>query len=134
MAINLTFTELSEDDMNFRTFFDQAITIESRRRSFQDIGASGAKLDPGNGITVSKVESDRGQVECYTCGEKGHKSPKCPRSNKTQKPGHDRYRKSGNFNKNKNSQEQDQQPRNQPGGGYNQQSYNKNRYQPYNGG
>ena len=49
--------ELSEADMNFKKFFDQAVTIESRRRSFQDIGASGAKLDPGNGITASKVET-----------------------------------------------------------------------------
>ena len=49
--------ELSEADNNFKKFFDQAVIIESRRRSFQDIGASGAKLDPGNSITVSKVET-----------------------------------------------------------------------------
>ena len=107
--------------------------IETRRKSFQDIGASGAKLDPGNGITVSKVESDKGQIEFYTCGQKGHIRPDCPRSNKTQKPGNGGYRKSGNYNRNRNSQEQDQQPRNQSGEGYNQQSYNRKGYQPYNG-
>ena len=120
--------ELPEADMNFKKYFDQAVKIESRRKSFQDIGASGAKLDPGNDITISKVESNKGQIQCYTCGERGHKSPDCPRSNKTQKPGNGGYRKSGNYDRNRNSQEEDPQPRNQSGEGRNQQSYNRKGY------
>ena len=68
--------ELSDEDMNFKKYFDQAVKIKARRKSFQDIGASGAKLDPGNVITVSKIETDKGQIQCYTCGEKGHWRPK----------------------------------------------------------
>ena len=122
--------------MNLKKFFDQAVTIESRRRSFQDIGASGAKLDPGNGITVSKFETggNRRQVECFKCGQISHIAPQC-RVNKAQKNGDERNKKYRNFNKHGNSQGGgDQQPRNQSGGGYNQQSYRQNGSQSYNGG
>ena len=47
--------ELFEADNNFKKFFDQSCLAESRRKSFQDISTSGAKLDPAGGITVSKV-------------------------------------------------------------------------------
>ena len=64
--------EEEEADNNFKKFFDQACMAESRRKSFQDIGTSGAKLDPAGGITVSKVDTPGKQVECYNCGQFGH--------------------------------------------------------------
>ena len=92
--------ELPEADMNFKKYFDQAVKIESRRKSFQDIGASGAKLDPGSEVTIIKVESKKGQVECYSCNEKGHISTNCPKNTEAQKLDKGAFRKSDQYNRN----------------------------------
>ena len=46
-----------EEDSNFKKYFDQACIAEQKRKSFQEIGTSGAKLDPTGGISVSKVDT-----------------------------------------------------------------------------
>ena len=133
--------KLSEADNNFKNFFDQVSGIESRRRSFQDIGASGTKVDPAGGITVNKVETSgsKKQLECYNCGQSGHIAPRCPKASKAQKSGNGGNRKSGNFNNQGSSQSYNQvgnnkQSHNQSGSGYNQQSHKQSGSQSYNGG
>ena len=38
--------ELEKADTNFKKYFDQACIAEQKRKSFQEIGTSRAKLDP----------------------------------------------------------------------------------------
>ena len=53
--------ELEEVDTNFKKYFDQACIAEQKRKSFQEIGMSGAKLDPSSGVSISKVDTSRKQ-------------------------------------------------------------------------
>ena len=46
--------ELEEAGVTFKGFFDQACMSEQKRKAFQEIGTSGAQLDPSGGISVSK--------------------------------------------------------------------------------
>ena len=46
--------ELEEADSTFKKYFDQACISEQKRKSFQEIGTSGAKLDPTGGVSMSK--------------------------------------------------------------------------------
>ena len=48
---------MTESDSNFKKFFDTAVLAEARRKSYEDNGTSGAKLDPAGGVTVSKVDT-----------------------------------------------------------------------------
>merc|ERR1712179_750046 len=49
--------ELEEVDSTFKRYFDQACIAEQKRKSFQEIGTSGAKLDPTGGVSVSKWDT-----------------------------------------------------------------------------
>ena len=46
-------------DLTFKMFYDQAIIAEQRRKSFQEIGESGAKLDPGSVACLAMLDSDQ---------------------------------------------------------------------------
>ena len=48
-----------EGDLTFKKFYDQAIIAEQRRKSFQEIGESGAKLDPGGAACLAMLDSDQ---------------------------------------------------------------------------
>ena len=51
--------EVEEGDTSFKRCFDQACVIEQRRKAFQEIGTSGAKLDSTNGVIISKIDSEK---------------------------------------------------------------------------
>ena len=48
-----------EGDITFKRFYDQAIIAEQRRKSFQEIGESGAKLDPGGAACLAMLDGDQ---------------------------------------------------------------------------
>ena len=54
--------ELEKADSTFKRYFDQACIAEQKRKSFQEIGTSGAKLDPTGGVSVSKWDASEKQV------------------------------------------------------------------------
>ena len=41
-------------DQTYKMYFDQAIIAEQKRKSFSEIGVSGANLDSASGISISK--------------------------------------------------------------------------------
>ena len=43
----------------FKAYFDQAIISEQKRKSFQEIGDSGAKLDPGGAACLALLDADQ---------------------------------------------------------------------------
>ena len=49
--------EVEEGESNFKRCFDQACFAEEKRKSFQEIGTSGAKLDPSGGVSVRKLDT-----------------------------------------------------------------------------
>ena len=49
--------ELEEADSTFKKYFDQACVSEQKRKSFQEIGTSGAQLDPTGAVSVSKWDA-----------------------------------------------------------------------------
>ena len=49
--------ELEEADSTFKKYFDQACVSEQKRKSFQEIGTSGAKLDLTGGFSMSKWDA-----------------------------------------------------------------------------
>merc|ERR1711888_368899 len=48
-----------EGEPTFKTYYDQAIIAEQRRKSFQEIGESGAKLDPGGAACLAMLDTDQ---------------------------------------------------------------------------
>ena len=51
--------EMEEEETNFKKCFDQACMVEQRKKAFQEINTSGAKLDSISGISISKVDSEK---------------------------------------------------------------------------
>ena len=45
----------------YKTYFDQAVIAEQKRKSFSEIGVSGAKLDFASGISISKWDTSSGK-------------------------------------------------------------------------
>ena len=48
-----------EGEPTFKAYFDQAVLSEQKRRSFADIGESGASLDPGGAACLALMEPDK---------------------------------------------------------------------------
>ena len=44
---------------SFKAYFDQAVISEQKRKSFQEIGDSGAKLDPGGAACLALLDADQ---------------------------------------------------------------------------
>ena len=48
-----------DGEPTFKAYFDQAVMSEQKRKSFQEIGDSGAKLDPGGAACVALLDADQ---------------------------------------------------------------------------
>ena len=62
-CLNDTYIQRDLCDMDgeptFKAYFDQAVLSEQKRKSFQEIGDSGAKLDPGGAACLALLEDDQ---------------------------------------------------------------------------
>ena len=50
---------LKDADPKLKTYLDEAIAAEARRKSFKEIGASSSILDNSGGAALSKVDGDK---------------------------------------------------------------------------
>ena len=66
--------EFEEVDTTFQRYFDQACISEQKRKSFQDISTSGAKLDPTAGVSVNKWEAGKTDQDSKSGGKHGKKN------------------------------------------------------------
>ena len=71
--------ELKGADMNFKKYFGAACEAEQRRKSLDEIGSSGAKLDGTNGVSVNKWETF-GNKNNYKKSSSGYSSGNVPGS------------------------------------------------------
>ena len=46
-------------DLSYKAYFDQAVIAESKRKSFSEIGNSGAKLDSASGMSINYFNSGK---------------------------------------------------------------------------
>ena len=54
-------SDLKDDNPTLKTYLDEAVSAESKRKCFQDIAVSSSSLDSSGGVTISKWDTSFGK-------------------------------------------------------------------------